>query len=129
MYKQMMMGIAVLVCITGCGEGKEAQKKLEQAKSLFENQQFMDAKNLIDSINIMYPREVAVRKQALTLMRMVERGECERNIAYCDSLIPLRISELGDLKKGFVLEKDAAYDVIGNYIWQAMTVERNVERS
>ena len=129
MYKQMMIGIAVFACITGCGERKEAQAKLDQAKSLFENQQFLDAKSLIDTINIMYPREVAVRKQTLTLMRMVERGECERDIAYCDSLLPLRISELDDLKKGFVLEKDTTYDVIGNYIRKTMTVERNVERS
>ncbi|MDR2680218.1 MAG: hypothetical protein LBC47_05345, partial [Tannerella sp.] len=37
--------------------------------------------------------------------------------------------EAETLKKGFVFEKDTAYDDAGNYIRQAMTIERNVERS
>jgi len=127
--KQLIAGIAVIVCITGCGEKNEAQKMLDEAKYLFENQQFLEAKNLIDSINIRFAREVAVRKQTLTLMRMVERGESERNIIYCDSLLPIRLKEAEDLKKGFVFEKDTVYDVIGKYIWKTMTVERNTERS
>jgi hypothetical protein len=72
---------------------------------------------------------VSVRKEALTLMRLAERGESERNIAYCDSLLPIRRTEVEGLKKGFVFEKDTAYDEIGRYIRQTMTVERNVERS
>jgi hypothetical protein len=129
MYRTFLLGFAILVCVTGCGKGREAQKRLGEAKALYENQQFLDAKSAIDSINILFPREIAVRKQALTLMRLVERGECERNIAYCDSLLPLRIGELESLKKGFVFEKDTAYDVLGKYIWRTMTIERNVERS
>ena len=62
-------------------------------------------------------------------MRLVERGESERNIAYCDSLMPIRMEEAEKLKKGFILEKDAEYDEIGNYVWQQQTIERNVERS
>jgi hypothetical protein len=115
--------------LAGCGEGKEAKKRLEEAKILYENKYFSTAKSAIDSINILYPREVVVRKEALTLMRLVERGESEQNIAYCDSLLPIRLKEIETLKKGFVFEKDTAYDETGNYIWQTMTVERNVERS
>jgi len=130
MYKILFIAIAVLLIITGCGsERKEAQKRLGEARALYENQQFIAAKNVIDSIHILFPKEVTARKEALNLMRLVERGECERNIAYCDSLIPLLSDGLDGLKKGFVFEKNADYDVIGNYIWQTMTVERNVEKS
>ncbi|MDR0744007.1 MAG: hypothetical protein LBF05_06600, partial [Tannerella sp.] len=101
----------------------------EEAKSLYEKKYFSTAKSVIDSINILYPREIAVRKEALTLMRLVERGESEQNIAYCDSLLPIRLEEAEKLKKGFVFEKDTAYNETGNYIRQTMTVERNVERS
>ncbi|MDR1097908.1 MAG: hypothetical protein LBL57_07240 [Tannerella sp.] len=114
--------------LTGCSGGKEAKKRLEEARSLYENKQFGTAKSVIDSINILYPREVAVRKEALTLMRLAERGESERIIAYCDSVLPVCLDRVEDLKKGFVFEKDTAYDKIGNYIRQTMTVERNVER-
>lgn len=120
---------ALLFCLTGCNQGNEAKKRLTEAKAMYENRQFIAAKSAIDSINLLFPREIDVRKEALTLMRLVERGESEQNIAYCDSLIPIRIGELDDLKKGFVFEKDSAYDETGNYIWKSMTIEQNVERS
>ena len=118
-----------LLLFTGCGKGNDAQKRLDNAKVMYENKLFIAAKSEIDSINILYPREIEIRKEALTLMRLVERGESERNIAYCDSIIPILTGRLGDLKKGFILEKDSTYDRIGNYIWSTMTVERNLERS
>ena len=114
---------------TSCKDGKEAQKRLDEAKALYENKQFAAVKIVIDSINILYPKEVEIRKEALTLMRLTERGESAKNIAYCDSIIPIRISELDNLKKGFIFEKNPDYDDIGNYIWNTMTIERNVERS
>jgi len=122
-----LLFIAALVA--SCGERKEAQKMLNEAKVLYENKQFAAAKIAIDSINILYPKEIEVRKEALTLMRLTERGESEQNIAFCDSLMPIRINELENLKKGFVFEKDPEYDDIGNFIWRTMTIERNVERS
>ncbi len=130
MYKFVLRVFVVLFFITGCGkERKEAQRRLDEAKALYENQQFITAKIVIDSIHILFPRELAARKQAFVLMRQVERGECERNIAYCDSLTPILITSLSDLKKGFVFEKNETYDDIGKYIWSTMTVERNIARS
>ena len=130
--KIFISGSAILllaILITGCGKGKEAQMLLEEAQSMYESKHFIAAKSMIDSINATYPTEIEVRKEALTLMRLVERGESMQNIEYCDSLIPIRVGELEGLKKGFVFEKDPAYDEIGNYIWKAMTIEQNVERS
>ena len=130
--KKLKLSSAILlfaILITGCGKGKEAQKLLEEATAMYENKHFIAAKNMIDSINTTYPSEISIRKEALTLMRLVERGESAQNIVYCDSLMPIRIGELDDLKKGFVFEKDSVYDDIGNYIWNTMTIERNVQRS
>jgi len=129
MYRKLMTVLAVGCFITGCGKGNEARKRLEEAKTLYETQQYIVAKLAIDSIHILFPREIEIRKQALTLMRLVERGESERNIAFCDSLIPICISESDDMKKDFVFEKNDTYDRLGKYIWKTMTVERNVERS
>jgi hypothetical protein len=120
---------AVLCLTTGCGRTKEARAQLAIVQELYENGRFAAAKNAIDTLRAEYPREVEVLKDALTLMRMVERGESERNIAFCDSLIPVRAAEAEALKKGFVLEKEAEYEDVGRYVWKQMTVERNVERS
>jgi hypothetical protein len=124
-----MLVAAVSTILAGCGDGKEAGRMLERARSLYESGQFIVAKCVIDSVNALYPRQVGARKEALTLMRLVERGESERNIQFCDSLLPVRIKELDALRKGFVFEKDSEYDEKGRYVWQTMTVERNVEHS
>ena len=121
--------ILLALLFTSCGESKDARKLLDETQSMYENKNFIAAKSMIDSLNATYPTEIEIRKEALTLMRLVERGESMQNIAYCDSLIPIRFGELDELKKGFVFEKDSTYDEIGNYIWKAMTIERNVERS
>ncbi len=129
MYRQFIIIITAVLFFTGCSDKKEAEKMLREATTMYEHQQFLSAKNKIDSLNLLYPNEVEIRREALTLMRLVERGECTQNIAYCDSMIPVRTKELEDLKKGFVFEKDSAYNELGSYIWRTMTIERNVQRS
>ena len=124
----LLIAVATLL-LAGCGKTKEARAHLAEAKRMYENQNYEAAKQAIDSIRLNYPSEIAVLKESLTLMRLVERGESERNIAYCDSLMPIRLEEAEKLKKGFKLEKDSVYEDIGNYVWQQQTIERNVERS
>jgi hypothetical protein len=55
--------------------------------------------------------------------------EAERNIIYCDSLLPIRQAEAMEAVKGFVFEKDTAYAETGVYVRPQQTVERNIERS
>ena len=75
-----------------------------------------------------FPKEFDALKGALTLMREIDLKEAERNIAYCDSLMPIRLHESDSLKAGFTFEKDTLYEEIGNYIWRQQTIERNVQR-
>jgi hypothetical protein len=124
----LLIAIATLL-LAGCGKTKEARAHLAEARNLYEKQNFEAAKKVIDDIRINYPREIGVLKESLLLMRLVERSESERNIAYCDSLTPIRLEEAERLKKGFTLEKNPEYEDIGNYVWQQQTIERNVERS
>ena len=112
------------ICITlatlalaGCNnDEKNAQARLDNARSMYEQNEFFAAKNEIDSIRILYPKEFKVIREGLTLMRQVEQKEAERNLAFCDSLIPVKQQELEGLKKGFNFEKDSAYNEIGNYV-------------
>ena len=127
MIKICSIALLFTLLFASCGGG-EAQKRFDEAQALYDNKQFQAAKSAIDSINILFPREIEIRKKALTLMRLAERGESVQNIAFCDSVYPICIEEFENLKKGFIFEKDSAYDKIGNYIWSTMTIERNVER-
>ena len=128
--KKLAICITLIAAIlTGCnGDEKAAQARLDKALAMYENNEFFGAKNEIDSIRTLYPKEVKVLKQGLTLMRQVEVKEAERNIAFCDSLLPIKLEEVEGLKKGFAFEKDSVYEEIGNYIWKQQTIERNVQR-
>ena len=115
--------------LTGCdSDGKAAQARLDRATAMYESDELFAAKNEIDSIRALYPREVKVLRQGLTLSRQIERKEATRNIAYCDSLLPIKLEEVEELKKGFVFEKDTVYEEIGHYIWKQQTIERNLQR-
>lgn len=130
-YQNLLCALATacLLLAAGCGKGKEAQQALAKAQTLYEQKQYGAAKNAIDTLRAHYPKEIDVLKASLVLMRQVERAESARNIAYCDSLTTIRMQEAEQLKKDFVLEKEAAYEDVGNYVWKQQTIERNVGRS
>ncbi|MDH6341160.1 hypothetical protein M2480_000310 [Parabacteroides sp. PFB2-12] len=123
---------ALLLCLalSACNKKtKEAEARLEAARAYYEQNEFAAAKIEIDSLRALYPKELKVQREGLTLMRLVEIKEAERNIAFCDSVLPLRRELLAELQKDFVFEKDSAYDEVGNFIYRQQTVERNLERS
>ena len=128
--KQIIYYIGIVVFLfTSCNNSeKEAQSRLDKAQLLFNQNELFAAKNEIDSLRILYPKEFKVLKEGLVLMRQIELKEAERNIAFCDSLLPIKKEEAEKLNKGFVFEKDENYQEIGNYIWKQQTIERNVER-
>lgn len=129
--KQLLYYILPLaLLLAGCGNGgKEARARLERAKAMYENNELYAAKSEIDSIRTLYPKEIGVLKESLALMRQVDLKECQRNIAFCDSMLPIKTEEAEKLKNGFTFEKEEQYEEIGNYIWKQQTIERNVQRS
>ena len=128
MKKYYVACLALALALTGCDNAKrEAQERLEKARTYYENNDFFAARSEIDSLRAQYPKEIEALKEALTLMRQVDLKEAERNIAFCDSLMPIRLHEADSLKAGFTFEKDSAYEEIGNYIWKQQTIERNVQ--
>lgn len=117
------------IILSSCGnQEKEAKARLDNARKMYEANEFFAAKNEIDSIRVLYPKEFKVLKEGLSLMREVEQKEAERTLAYCDSLLPIRIAEIETLRKDFVYEKDSVYEEIGTFIWKQQTIERNINR-
>lgn len=128
--KKSVISIAfAALALAGCNQdGKKAQERLDNARNMYERNEYFAAKSEIDSIRLLYPKEFKVIREGLTLMRQVEQKEAERNLAFCDSLLPIRQQDLEELKKGFKLEKDSAYNEIGNYVSKQQTIERNIQR-
>ena len=96
---------ALALCLAGCdGDRKAARERLDKARTLYETGDFLGARSEIDSVRALYPKEVDALREALTLSREVEMGEARRNIAYCDSLLPIKRKEAEELTKGFTIE-------------------------
>lgn len=128
-YKIGLCGLGFLLVLAACnGDAGEAAARLDKAEAYYEAGDFFSARNEIDSVRLLYPKEVDALKRGLELMRRVDYKEAQRNLAYCDSLLPIREKDAEELKAGFVLEKDTAFQEIGNYIWKQQTIERNVQR-
>lgn len=128
--KKSIYGLCLLLLLGACNRSeKEARIRLEKAQASYEQNDLFTAKQQIDSIREIYPREYKVIREGLQLMRRIEMKEQMRNIAYCDSVLPVRLQEAEELKKNFVLEKDTAYNPVGNYIFKDQTIERNIGRS
>lgn len=120
---------ALALCLAGCdGDRKAARERLDKARTLYETGDFLGARSEIDSVRTLYPKEVDALREALTLSREVEMGEARRNIAYCDSLLPIKRKEAEELTKGFTFEKDSLYEEVGHYVWRGQTIERNLQR-
>ena len=116
--------------LAGCNsDEKEAAKILNRAENSFYNNDFNKAKMQIDSIKMVYPKAFEVRKAGISLMQKIDLEEQNRTLVYLDSMLALKQQTLDDIKKKYILEKDAEYQEVGNYFYPTQTVEKNATRS
>jgi hypothetical protein len=122
--------LCVVLALTACGNSveKRAAAKLSIAQMAYEQGHYLEAKQQIDSIKILYPKAFDTRKAAQTLLLDVELKIQQQLVAHLDSALTEGTQQLNKLKPKFVLEKDTAYQQIGRYLWPTQTVEKNLHR-
>lgn len=122
----MMLGCSLI----GCTDiEKQADVKLQEAKTAFQQGNFDLAKQLIDSIKVLYPKAFDTRHASLALQREVELAEQNKLVQDIDQELKEHQQTISDMQDLFVLEKDAEYQRIGNYMAKSQTVENNLHRS
>lgn len=124
----------LLACLCGAlaaceNVEKKAALKLAEARAAFETGNYNEAKMQIDSIKLLYPKAFDTRRQGIYLMQEVELAEQNKTVAYLDSMLAIKQQEFETMKSKFVLEKDTAYQRIGNYLAPSQVIERNLHRS
>lgn len=131
MKKTGLSALLALTVLTGCGDGgeKQAQLHLRKAEAALQQENFSEAKLQIDSIKILYPKAFETRKQGIKLMQQVDLKEQRKTLVYLDSVMQVKQHQLDSIKGNFVLEKDTAYQEIGNYFYPTQTVEKSLGRS
>ena len=128
--KKLLFPIVLMLLVVGCNDvEKLADVKLQEAKAAFQQGNFDIAKQLIDSIKLLYPKAFDTRRASLALQREVELAEQQKLVGEIDAEIAERQADIEAIKDQFVLEKDAEYQRIGNYMAPSQTVERNISRS
>lgn len=117
--------------LAGCDDGgeKKAQENLRKAEVALAAENFNEAKLQIDSIRILYPKAFEARRQGIKLMQQVDLKEQRKSLVYLDSMMLVKQAQLDSIKGNFVLEKDTAYQEVGNYFYPTQTVEKNIGRS
>ncbi|MDO4164006.1 MAG: hypothetical protein Q4D56_06425 [Bacteroides sp.] len=129
-----MKKVMLLACLCGtfiaCNNVEQkADEKLQAARKAFEQGNYNEAKTLIDSIKILYPKAFDTRRAGIALMQEVELKEQERSLTYLDSLLRVKQDELEAIKGQYAFEKNAEYQTIGNYLHPSQVIEKNLHRS
>ena len=131
MKKIGLSALLALAVLAGCGDGgeKEAQMRLRKAEAALQQENFSEAKLQIDSIKVLYPKAFEARKQGIKLMQQVDLKEQRKTLVYLDSMMQVKQQQLDSIKGNFVLEKDTAYQEIGNWFYPTQVVEKNTGRT
>ncbi|MDD2798616.1 MAG: hypothetical protein PHV20_08505 [Bacteroidales bacterium] len=128
--KRIFFGVIFLISLFSCkDDNKAAHDRLQKAKSYCDAGMYNAAKLEIDSIRTLFPKSYSVIKEAVLLIREVERKEQSRNSIYCDDMIEKLSKKVIDLQEDFKLEKENEYQDVGNWVLPSQQVERNIQKS
>ena len=85
---------------------KKAGEKLQAAREAFELGNYNEAKILIDSIKVLYPKAFETRRAGIGLMQEVELKEQEKSLVYLDSMLQAKQKEFDAIKGKYTFEKE-----------------------
>jgi hypothetical protein len=124
------LSICLLLFFIACNSNKkQATAFLENARRLYEQGEYSTAKNNLDSIKKLFPKEFGIQKQGLQLKRQIDTKVQERNLSFCDSMMQIRMAQADTMKSGFLFEKDKTYDEVGKYIDKSQRIETRLQSS
>ena len=130
MKKTILMAALMGFALTACNsDEKKAGILYQRAQNAFTACDYSLAKLHIDSIRMLYPNAFNTRKASIKMMQQIDLEEQRNTLVYLDSMMQVKQVALDSIKGNFVLEKDTAYQEIGNYFYPTQVVEKNIGRS
>ena len=123
--------LSIAALLFSCSSVSEVRPDdyLIRARELIQKQQYQLAKIYVDSVRIRFPKEYAKIREGLSVMREINYAEQNRTLAFCDSMLEIRQSELPTAKSGFTFEKNMDYETIGHYVYKSQVQENNLGRT
>lgn len=130
MRKTCLFVLPLALMLAGCGsDEKKADALYRRAEASYAGGNYSQAKLQIDSIRNLYPKAFEARKAGIRLMQQVDLAEQRKTLAYLDSMMAVKKASLDSIVGKFVLEKDTAYQEVGNYFYPTQVVEKNIGRT
>lgn len=121
--------VILLLLLASCGVGtKNAEYYLEQSKGYYAAGNDTLAIEMLDSVSILFPKDIPNRRLADTLRWQIQMKQCITALPLLDSVIASAQYQLDSFVKYFRFFKDSLYQDIGTYEHRILTTERNTSR-
>lgn len=113
-YYIIILGLFLL---SGCTnrEAESARHRVNQARMLIDSGNWNQAKKELDSVHILFPKQVDIRREAKELSDSVLCLEAQRNIQYADSAKQVILHKLEAAKRDFRYEHIEKYESCGRF--------------
>lgn len=112
----LLLATSLFCASCGKSDRQSAEDLLNEAKDATMEKRFDDARHLIDSLRLAYPREFDVRREALAFEDSLNLLQTREELAVTDSIATFKAFEWEDMKTKFVLEKQEKYQTQGYYV-------------
>lgn len=129
--KSIVLLILSAIVISACGPSNEelASALLVEAEAAMTSSNFNEAKLKVDSINLLYPKQIEVIASGQSMMQRIELHEQKVSLAFYDTLLVSRQADFDRLVKSFVYKEGKFEGYAGTYIHKRQQVKNSHDRS
>lgn len=121
----------IILAFVACQPADEqsAANLVAEAHSLVDIGQWRQARIVLDSVHMNYPKQVAQRRLAKALEDSITFLEAQSTLAYVDTLLPPLLEQADQLIKQFKYEKKEQYEDYGKYVHNLLVTNTNTSRN
>lgn len=132
-YKHIMLISSILLAmLNACNkpnESKLAQQKINLAYQLLQQGNINQAQTQLDSVHLLYPKQIKQRRTAKHLQDSITLIQAQRTAHYSDSLLQTLLPKADQQFNNFKWEKNDKYEDQGRYVHKLLNTDRNTQRS
>jgi hypothetical protein len=109
---------SLLLTLFSCSQpaSKTAEDFLQSAQQFRQSDDFQNAKTQLDSLHLLFPKNIPLRRQADSLLRTIEAVEYRQSIVFLQEELTKQQSAVDSLRGKFILQKDEKYQTEGSFV-------------
>lgn len=123
----LLLAVAIVSCNKNT-EATNARQLVDEANQLVQLEQYNAAKTKLDSVHLLYPKQVASRRAAKHLSDSIVYLEALKTAHYSDSLLQVIAPKADSLTRLFRYEKNDKYEDCGKFTHRLLKTDNNTDR-